>query len=108
MLYTRKVQEKYPTAHILVIGHSAGGAQALHAVNQLQKEQKNIPESPRIIPITIAGVLDTIGSSAEALHALYYRTPSRVFTGKDDDFIAQARHIQGAQKQGITFVDLAD
>jgi hypothetical protein len=73
----------------------------------LQKEQDTSRESPQITPVTVAGVLDTFWSSAEAFHALYYRTPSRVFSGKDD-FIEQARGIQLSQTHGVTFVDLND
>lgn len=106
--YTRKVQAQYPTSHILVMGHSFGGTQALHAVDQLQKERTFSISDPTIIPVTISGVLDTVWPSAKALHALYWDTPSRVFTGENDDFIARARDIQIQQKQGITFVDLKD
>ncbi len=44
---------------------------------------------------------------AQAAHAVYYRIPSHVFSGKDF-FLEQAREIQAEQQQGITFVDKDD
>jgi len=45
---------------------------------------------------------------AQAGHALYYRVPSQVFLGKEDNFIQTARDIQLKQRNGITVVDLND
>lgn len=44
---------------------------------------------------------------AQAVHAVYYRVPSHVLSGKDS-FLEQAREIQAEQQQGITFVDKDD
>ncbi len=99
--YVAQIQRTYPNTEILLIGHSYGGPQALHAAKYLWSPKK------KVTPITIAWVLWDVGPMAQAVHALYYRIPSHVLSGKDT-FISEAREIQQSQKQGITFIDTND
>ena len=103
--YTKSIRARYPWCHLLLVWHSYGGAQVVHAAHQLISDETS-PGS-KVIPVSVSGTLSPIGLAADALHALYYRTPSDVFSGRDP-FINKAGELLQSNAQGIIFVDPYD
>lgn len=93
--YVEKLQREYPEVDILLFGHSLWGTEALHAANIL--------ENPRIIPITLSGLLAPVGSMAYAPHALYYGHAARICAGDDpESFILKTQLYQfGEDENGV-------
>lgn len=77
----------------------------VHAAHQLIADETS-PGS-KVIPVSVSGTLSPIGLAADALHALYYRTPSDIFAGRDP-FITKTGELLQSNAHGIIFVDPHD